>query len=98
MVSLWGVTSSFADSLHVITTHQKAIDHHHHDEFSLHFDHEDTSLSHQHNADGIQHIALLCKNNFLLTQAGISRLQIPLFESPTSAFLKVPFRPPQFNL
>ena len=37
-ISLYGSLINFADNLHMMTTHQVAIDHHHHDSFSLHID------------------------------------------------------------
>ena len=48
MVSLWGVILSVANNLHEMTTHQMAVDHNHHDEFSLNLNLEsvfDTNLN-----------------------------------------------------
>lgn len=52
-ISLYGNLINFAENLHVMTTHQVAIDHHH-DEYSLHLDHDDVNMVHQHAVDYVQ--------------------------------------------
>ena len=94
-VSLYGNLINFADNLHVMTTHQVAIDHHHHDSISLHMDHDDVNMVHQHEVDYVQNIAVLCDYNLSAPLLKVSRVYITRIEHPTSAFIKTPFRPPQ---
>ena len=96
-ICLYGNLINFADNLHVMTTHQVAIDHHHHDAYSLHLDRGDINVVHQHAVDYIQNIAVLCDNNLSTPLLKVSRVQLPRFEQPTSAFVETPFRPPQLS-
>ena len=86
---------NFADNLHVMMTHQVAIEHHHHDSFSLHIDHDDVNMVHQHAGDSTQNLALLCDNNLSTPLLKVSRVHLPRLEQPTSALIEAPFRPPQ---
>ncbi len=94
-ISLYGNLNSFAENLHVMTTHQVAIDHHHHDAYSLHLDHDDVNMVHQHAVDYVQNIAVLCDNNLSAPLLKVSRVHLPRIEQPASALIEVPFRPPQ---
>jgi len=94
-ISFYGSVINISDSFHVMTTHQAAIDHHHHDSFSLHIDHDDSSMVHQHTVDYFQNLAVLCNNKLLLTLINLSRVRSASFELPPSAFIDGPFRPPQ---
>ena len=96
-VSLYGNLINFAENLHVMTTHQVAIDHHHHDSISLHMDHDDVSMVHQHAGDYAQNIAVLCDLNLLTPTLKVSRVHLTRLEQPTSASIKTPFRPPQLH-
>jgi hypothetical protein len=94
-ISLYGNLINFADNLHVMTTHQVAIDHHHHDAYSLHLDHDDVNMVHQHAVDYVQNIAVLCDNNLSVPLLKVSRVHLARFEQPASALIETPFRPPQ---
>jgi len=94
-VSLHGNLINFADKLHVMTSHQIAIDHHHHDAYSLHLDHDDLNMVHQHAVDYFQHIALLYDDSLSTPLLKVSRVHLPRIEQPASALIEVPFRPPQ---
>ena len=97
VMSFYGGVINIFDSYHVMTTHQAAIDHHHHDSISLHMDHDDVSMVHQHAGDYAQNIAVLCDLNLLTPNLKVSRVYLPRIEHPTSAFIKTPFRPPQLT-
>jgi hypothetical protein len=94
-VSLYGNLINFADNLHVMTTHQVAIDHHHHDAYSLHLDHDDVSMAHHHAGDATQNIAVLSDNHLYPTLLKVIRVRAALFDQPQSVFIEAPFRPPQ---
>lgn len=94
-VSLHGNLINFADKLHVMTSHQIAIDHHHHDAYSLHLDHDDVNTVHQHAGDNTQNIAVLSDDHLYPTLLKVIRVRGALFDQPPSAFIKAPFRPPQ---
>lgn len=94
-VNMYGNLIIFADSLHVMTTHQIAMNHHHHDASLLHLDHDDANMVHQHAVDYVQNIAVLCDNNLSEPILKVSRVHLPRFEHPSSAFIEAPFRPPQ---
>ena len=94
-MSFYGSVINISDSFHVMTTHQAAIDHHHHDSFSLHMDHDDVSMVHQHAGDYAQNIAVLCDNNLLIPLLKVSQVHLARLDQPTSALVKTPFRPPQ---
>ena len=94
-MSFYGGVINISDSYHVMTTHQAAIDHHHHDSNSLHMDHDDVSMVHQHAGDYVQNIAVLCDNNLSIPLLKVSQVYLTRLEQPTSAFIKTPFRPPQ---
>jgi hypothetical protein len=96
-ISLYGNLINFADNLHLMTTHQAAIDHHHHDEISLHLDHDDVNMVHQHAVDYVQNIAVLFDNNLSIPLLKVSRVHLPRFEQPASALIETPFRPPQLH-
>jgi hypothetical protein len=96
-ISCYGGVINIADSYHVMTTHQAAIGHHHHDSISLHMDHDDVSMVHQHAGDYAQNIAVLCDNNLSIPLLKVSQVHLTRLEQPTSAFIKTPFRPPQFH-
>ena len=95
-VTLYGNLINFSDKLHVITAHQTAIDHHHHDSFSLHIDHDDVNMVHQHAVDYVQYIALLSDDYSSTPLLKVSRVHLPQLEQPASALTETPFRPPQF--
>jgi len=94
-ISFYGNVINISDSFHVMTTHQAAIDHHHHDSFSLHMDHDDVGMVHQHAGDYAQNIAVLCDNNLLIPLLKVSQVHLARLDQPTSALVKTPFRPPQ---
>ena len=94
-ISLYGCLINFADNLHMMTTHQVAIDHHHHDSFSLHIDHDDVNMVHQHTVDYVQNIAVLVDNNLSTPLLKVSKVHLPRIEQPASALIEAPFRPPQ---
>ena len=94
-VSLYGNLINFADNLHVMTAHQVAINHHHHDAYSLHLDHDDVSMAHHHAGDTTQNIAVLSDNHLYPTLLKVIRVRAVLFDQPSSAFIEAPFRPPQ---
>ena len=94
-MSCYGGVIDIVDSYHVMSTHQAAIDHHHHDSFSLHMDHDDVSIFHTRAGDYVQNIAVLCDLNLLTPNFKVSRFYLTRLEQPTSAFIKTPFRPPQ---
>jgi hypothetical protein len=93
-ISLYGNLINISDSYHVMTTHQAAIDHHHHDSISLHMDHDDVSMVHQHAVDYVQNIAVLCDNDLSAPLLKVSRVHLPRIEQPASALIESPFRPP----
>ena len=95
-INLYGNLINFAENLHVMTTHQVTIDHHHHDAHSLHLDHDDVNMVHQHAVDYVQNIAVLCDNNLSAPLLKVSRVHLPRIEQPASALIEAPFRPPQF--
>lgn len=94
-ISFYGNLINFADNLHVLTTHQVAINHHHHDASSLHIDHEDVNMVHQHAVDYVQNIAVLSDNNLSAPLLKVSRVHLSRIEQPASALIEAPFRPPQ---
>jgi len=97
VMSFYGGVINIFDSYHVMTTHQAAIDHHHYDSISLHMDHDDVSMVHQHAGDYAQNIAVLCDNNLSIPLMKVSQVHLTRLEQPTSAFIKTPFRPPQLH-
>lgn len=63
-ISFYGNLINFADNLHVLTTHQVAINHHHHDASSLHIDHDDVNMVKK--LFFTQNITVLSDNNLFL--------------------------------
>jgi hypothetical protein len=93
--SLCGLVINFFDNLHVMTTHSVEVDHHHHDLTSLHVDHDDSKLAHQHVADYFQSLALLSDCVLLLALLNVIRVKLLTLPIPHSAFPERLFRPPQ---
>ena len=98
VISFYSNVIIISDSFHVMTTHQEAIDHHHHDSFSLHIDHDDVSMVHKHAGDSAQNIAVLCDNNLATPLLKVSRVHLTRLEQPTSTFIDSLFRPPQLTV
>jgi hypothetical protein len=97
-LSVAGAGISTSDDLHVATSHDLAVDHHHHDAFSLHFDHEDGNKPHVHATDSLQSIALAPLTLALIhfTKAEVkSRLSV---DPPADIFPDGLLRPPQLIL
>ena len=92
-----GVASNVAanDELHVSIAHQVAIDHHHHDEFSPHFDHDDVAGSHTHVVDSSQSFGLIQEGSSDFgVIGGQTRLTLAIARPP-AIFLEGLLRPPQ---
>jgi hypothetical protein len=97
-VSVVGIGVAAHDDLHVATAHQLALDHHHHDDFSSHFDHDDGSGTHIHVADTFQPVGLIQEDTVDLSPFGRQTQHVLSFVRPPDIFLEGPLRPPQLLL
>ena len=96
--SVAGAGVAARDDLHVATAHQLALDHHHHDDFSSHFDHDDGAGVHVHAVDSFQSFGMVQENTSNLKLFGSQTQQVLSFVCPPDIFLEGPLRPPQLLL
>lgn len=93
-----GAGAAVSDDLHIATAHQLALDHHHHDDFSSHFDHDDGVAAHVHVVDTYQSFGLVQEDsqdwNFLVSRKQPSSMVV----RPPDVFLEGFLRPPQLIL
>ena len=94
-VSVSGASVAAYGDLHVAAAHQVALDHHHHDDFSSHFDHDDGTGAHAHVVDSFQPFGLIQENSSVLGLIGDQKEPILLIARPPDIFLEGPLRPPQ---
>jgi hypothetical protein len=86
-----------ANEVHQVFSHDHAIDHHHHDAFSAHFDHASVDPAHQHLHDNAQTSALLPVVDAFLVPP-ISNASLVFYpNAPPFVFLDGLLRPPRFN-
>jgi hypothetical protein len=97
-VSVVGIGVAAQDDLHVATAHQLALDHHHHDDFSSHFDHDDGAGAHVHVVDSFQPFGLIQENTADLKPFGSQTRQFLSLVCPPDIFLEGLLRPPQLLL
>ena len=97
-VSVAGASVAAQDDLHVATAHQLALDHHHHDDFSAHFDHEDGAGTHVHVVDTFQSFGMIQENTADLKPFGRQTEQVLSLVCPPDIFLEGLLRPPQLLL
>lgn len=89
---------SVHDDLHVATVHQLALDHHHHDNFSSHFDHDDGAGTHAHAVDSFQSFGLIQETTSDLKPVGGQKQPVLLMVRPPDIFLEGLLRPPKTTL
>ena len=94
-VSVAGANTASYDDLHVATVHQLALDHHHHDEFSSHFDHDDEAGSHTHVVDSFQPFGLVDGGSSDFRVIGGQTQPTLAIARPPAIFLEGLLRPPQ---
>ncbi|MGA0038045.1 MAG: hypothetical protein ACO3TI_07215 [Aquiluna sp.] len=94
-VSVAGANATTYDDLHVATAHQLALDHHHHDEFSSHFDHDDGVGSHTHVVDNSQSYGLVEEGSNNFGVFGGQTQPTLVIARPPAIFLEGLLRPPQ---
>jgi hypothetical protein len=94
-VSVSGASVAAYDYLHVAAAHQVALDHHHHDDLSSHFDHDDGTGAHVHVNDSFQPFGLIRENSSVLSLIGNQKQPTLLIARPPDIFLEGPLRPPQ---
>ena len=97
-VSVAGAVVATHDDLHVATVHQLALEHHHHDDFSSHFDHDDGSNSHVHAVDSFLSVGLVAQNPSAFDLLGGQKQPVLLISRPSDIFLEGLLRPPQILL
>ncbi len=97
-VSFAGAGVAAYDDLHVATAHQAALDHHHHDDFSSHFEHDDGTGAHAHVVDSFQSFGLIQENASDLKLFGNQKQPTFLMARPPDIYLGGPLRPPQTPL
>ena len=97
-VSVVGIGVATHDDLHVATAHQLAMDHHHHDDFSSHFDHDDGADAHVHVVDSFQPFGFIQENTSDLKLFGSQTQQVLQLVCPPDIFLEGLLRPPQLLL
>ena len=97
-VSVAGAGVAAYDDLHVATAHQLALDHHHHDDFSSHFDHDDGAGTHAHTVDSFQSFGLVQENRSDLKPFGGQKQPVLLIARPPDIVLEGLLRPPQMLL
>ena len=98
LVAAFESFSVAANEIHQVLSHDEAIDHHHHDAFTTHFDHEATGSSHQHFTDTFQSPALLTSRGLLsaFPTASTPIAFNPL--EPPAVFLDGWLRPPRLRV
>ena len=96
--SIAGTGISTQDDLHVATAHQAAVDHHHHNDFSSHFDHDDGPGTHVHAVDSFQSVGLIQDDAARLRLVGSQGKPVVLSSRPPDIFLEGLLRPPQILL
>ncbi len=75
--------------------HWQEVDHHHHDDLSLHVDDSEAQTSHDHSHDGVQPSGILPPLAlFAADPLASGRLFLTDLEPPP-VFLRAPLRPPQ---
>jgi hypothetical protein len=89
--------ASIFENIHELTEHSVTIDHHHHDPYLSHLDHEDIDTPHLHITDSFQTIGLLatCNKNHIFSEPQVLRALSD--RAPLEVFLKKPLRPPRIN-
>jgi hypothetical protein len=97
-VSVAGAGVAAHGDLHVATAHQLALDHHHHDDFSSHFDHDDGAGAHVHVVDSFQSFGLVQENTSNLKLFGGHKQPVLLIARPPEIFIEGLLRPPQMLL
>ncbi len=94
-VSVAGAGLATYDNLHVATAHQLALDHHHHDDFSSHFDHEGGADTHVHAMDSFQSVALIQEKSSDVKRCSAQQQPALRMTWPPDIFLDGLLRPPQ---
>jgi hypothetical protein len=97
-VSVAGAGISASNDLHVATSHEQVINHHHHDAFSSHSDHSDSSEVHHHTGDSLQSIALVPEMLDPIHITDSEARQRLSLDPPLDIFLDGLLRPPQMIL
>ena len=97
-VSVTGLGMAASDDLHIATAHQLALDHHHHDDFSSHFDHDDGVGAHVHVVDSYQSFGLIQESSNDLNFLGSRKQPRSMVVRPPDVFLEGFLRPPQMIL
>jgi hypothetical protein len=97
-VSVTGAAVATHDDLHVATAHQLALDHHHHGDFSLHFDHDDGAGTHVHAVDSFQSFGLAQEHSSDWSLFGSQRQPALFLARPPDIVLEGLLRPPQMRL
>jgi hypothetical protein len=97
-VSVAGLGVAAHDDLHVATAHQLALDHHHHDDFSSHFDHDDGVGAHAHVVDNFQSFGLAQEHSSDWNLFGSQKQPVLSLARPPDIFLEGLLRPPQMFL
>ena len=93
-----GLQASVKTDIHIASSHQVLVDHHHHNLFEAHPDHEAGSGAHAHAADSVQTNALVSdKGQWVYAAAAITPLGLPP-HLPPDVFLEGLLRPPQNTL
>jgi hypothetical protein len=95
LVSVMGASAAAYDDLHVATAHQLALDHHHHGEFSSHFDHDDGADTHVHAVDSFQSFGLIQEGSSDFGIFGGQTQTTLAIARPPTIFLEGLLRPPQ---
>ena len=85
------------ENIHELTEHSVTIDHHHHDLYLSHLDHEDIDTPHLHITDSFQTIGLLdtCNKDHIFGESLVLRALSD--RAPPEVFLEKFFRPPRIN-
>ena len=94
-MSVTGASAAAYDDLHVAAAHQVALDHHHHDDFSSHFDHDDGAGSHTHVVDSFQSFGLVQEGSSGFRIFGGQAQPALVMARPPDIFLEGLLRPPQ---
>lgn len=76
------------DGFHLATAHQLAVDHHHHDAFRSHFEHEDRVGSNLHLSDNFQAIGLPLESPSAVMPLNGGKQQGTAVASPIEVFLE----------
>ena len=94
-LSIAGASTSVSDEVHLALAHQTAIDHHHHDELSAHFDHDDVADSHVHVLEHLQPMVLIAVRIGVTHTSNQDRLSGLVSATPPDVYLSGLLRPPQ---